>query len=54
MIIDLYFLIPAVITQVFIVSAELTTSKTIPTKEAKSEIGTRPATAEVRVIKFSV
>ena len=54
MIIDLYFLIPAVITQVFIVSAELTTSKAIPTKETKSEIVTRPANAEVRVIKFSV
>ena len=38
LIIDLYFLIPAVISQIFYSTAELTTPIGIPTNEAKAEI----------------
>ena len=38
LIIGLYFLIPAVITQIFIVTAELEVPTGIPTKEAKVEM----------------
>ena len=48
MIIDLYFLIPAVITQIFIVAAELVIPAGIPTNEANAEIETQPVTAEMK------
>ena len=46
-IIDLYFLIAAVITQVFNSVAELVISIGIPTKEAKAEMGTYPVIVEI-------
>ena len=48
MITDLYFLIPAVITQIFIVAAELVIPAGIPTNEANAEIETQPVTAEMK------
>ena len=42
LIIDLYFLIPAVIAQIFSPITELVTLILIPTKEAKAEIETHP------------
>ena len=43
---DLCFLIPAVITQIFIVAVELAIPIGRPTKEAKVAIETYPVTAE--------
>ena len=48
MITDSYFLIPAVITQIFIVAAELVIPAGIPTNEANAEIETQPVTAEMK------
>ena len=42
LIIDLYFLIPAVITQIFNPIVELAIPVGIPTKEAKAEMETHP------------
>ena len=42
LIIDLYFLIPAVTAQIFNTTAELAIPIGIPIKEAKSEIETHP------------
>ena len=47
-IIDLYFLIPAVITQIFNPIAELTIPIRIPTKEAKADIEMHPVIVEVQ------
>ena len=49
LIIDLYFLIPAVITQFFNSPAILVISKGMPTKEANAKIETLPVKAEVKV-----
>ena len=54
LIIDLYFLIPAVITQFLVVAAELTIPSGIPTKEAKTEIKTHPVTVEAKISKCLV
>ena len=54
LIIDLYFLIPAVITEIYIVIAELAVPTGIPTKEARAEIETHPVTVEARISKCSV
>ena len=43
---DLYFLIPAIITQIFNPIAEI-----IPTKEAKPEMETHPVTVETKKSK---
>ena len=51
LIIDLYFLIPTTIAQIFSPTAELVIPTGIPTKEAKAEMETHPATAESRVSK---
>ena len=48
LIIDLYFLISAVIAQIFIPTAEIAISNGIPTKEAKAEIGTHPLTVKAK------
>ena len=40
-IIDLYFLIPAVIAQIFIPTAELVTTTRTPTNDANAEIETQ-------------
>ena len=52
LIIGLYFLIPAVIAQIFNPTAELVMYTGIPTKEGKAEIETHPVTAEVEKVTF--
>ena len=49
---DLYFLIPAVIVQIFISAAELAVSTGTLTNEANAEIETQPLIAETKT-KFS-
>ena len=51
---DLYFLIPAVITQIFHPTAEFTIPTGAPTKEAKSEMETHSVTVETKIIKCSI
>ena len=51
---DLYFLIPAIIMEIFIVIAELAIPAGIPTKEARAENEKQPIAVEVRIIKCSV
>ena len=46
LIIDLYFLIPTVIAQIFNPIAELVISIEIPTKETKEEMETHPVIVE--------
>ena len=53
LIIDLYLLIPAVLTQTFNPIAELAISIGIPTKEAKAEIEIHLVTAEAKIRKSS-
>ena len=52
-IIDLYFLIPAVIVQIFIPTAELVILTGIATNEANAEIETQPVTVEGKISKCS-
>ena len=47
--IDLYFLIPAVITQMFNSIAELIIPIGFPTKEAKVEMEIHPVTVEIKI-----
>ena len=54
LIIDLYILFLAVITEVFIVISELAIFTKTPTKEARAEIETHPATVEAKISKSSV
>ena len=54
LIIDLYFLIPAVVTQIFNPIAELVIPIRIPTKEVKTEMETHPVTAEISISKCSM
>ena len=49
LIIDLYFLIPAVIAQIFNAVAELVIPIGIPTKEAKAEMETHPVIVEAKI-----
>ena len=51
LIIELQFLIPSVITNIFIVFAELEIPTGIPTKEARAEIETHPVAVEARITK---
>ena len=51
LIIDQYFLIPAVIAQVFNPIVELVIPIGIPSKEAKAEIETHPRIAETKIRK---
>ena len=53
-IIDLYFLFLAVITQIFIVTIKLAIPTGKPTQEAKAEIETHPVTVEVKIGKCPV
>ena len=53
-IIDLFFLIPAVITQIFNPTAELLNTMGIPTKEEKAEMETHPVTVKTKISKFSI
>ena len=48
------FLIPTVITETFIVVAEITIPTGTPTTEAKAEIETYPVIPEARISKCSV
>ena len=54
LIIDLYFLIPAVIAQIFNPIAELVISIRIPSKEVKVEIKIHPVIVETKVRKYSI
>ena len=54
LIIDLYFLIVAAITQIFYSAAELVIPIGIPTKEAKAEIEAHPVIAETETRKFNI
>ena len=54
LIIDLYVLIPAVITQIFNHFVELAIPIGIPTKEAKAEIEIHPVIVEVAISKWSI
>ena len=51
LIIDLCFLIPAVITEIFIVTAELAVHTGIPSKETRAEIETYQVTVEATTSK---
>ena len=53
LIIDLYFLIPVVIAQIFIPTAEFVIPIGMPNKEAKAEIETHPVTEEAKISKCS-
>ena len=52
--IDLYFLIPAVTTQIFTPIAELAILIEIPTNEAKTEMETYPVIEEMKISKCSI
>ena len=54
LIIDLYFLVPAIIAQIFNHIAGLVISIRIPIKEAKSEMEIYPVTAEAKIRKCSL
>ena len=54
LIIDLYFLIPAVIAQIFYPIAELVIPIGIPAKEAKAEMKTHPVIVEDKKRKCSI
>ena len=53
-IIDLYFLILAVIAQIFDSTVELALPIAIQTKEAKAEIQTHPINTEAKIINYSI
>ena len=53
-IIDLYFLIPAVNSQIFIPIAELVTPTRTQTNEANVKIETQPLTVEAKISKCSI
>ena len=52
--IDLYFIIPAVITQIFNPIAELIIPIGIPTKESKAEMEMHPVTVQIKISKCSI
>ena len=54
LIIDLRFLIPAVIAQIFNPIAELVVPIGIPSKEAKVEIEIHPVIVEVKIMECSI
>ena len=54
LIINLYFLVPAVIAQIFNPIAELVIPIRMPTKEAKGEMETYPVIVEAKIIKCSI
>ena len=53
LIIDLHFLLSAVITQIFNPTTELAIPTVIPTTEPKSETETQPVKVEARISKCS-
>ena len=54
LIIDLYFLIPAVLTQIFNQISELVIPIEIPTKEAKVVIETHPVIMVITISELSI
>ena len=54
LIIDLYFLIPAVITQIFSPIVELAINIGIPTKDAKTEMEMHPVIIEIAISEWSI
>ena len=54
LIVDLYFLISAVIVQISILNTELLLSIGIPRKEAKAEIEIHPVTTDIATRKCSI
>ena len=54
LIIDLYILIPAVVTQLFNAIVELAIPIGIPTKEAKAEMETHPVIVEITISGWSI
>ena len=54
LIIDWYFLIPAVIAQIFNPITKLVIPKRIPTKEAKAGMETHPVIVEAKIRKCSI
>ena len=54
LIIDLYFLIPAVTAQIFNPIVELVVPTRIPSKEGKAEIEIHPINAETKIRKCSI
>ena len=54
LIIELYFLIPAVITQIFNPTTKLVTPRGIATKEAKTDMKTQSGTVETKINKSSI
>ena len=54
LIINLYYLIPAIITQIFNSTAELIILTGIPTKEAKAATEMYPVTVEIKISDFSI
>ena len=54
LIIDLYFLVPAIVAQIFNLIAELVIPIGISTKEAKAEMETHPVTVETKIRKYSI
>ena len=54
LIIELYFLIPAVIAQIFNPIAELVIPTGIPTKEEKADMETHPVIVELKIRKCSI
>ena len=54
LIIDLNFLIPAVMALIFNPNADLIMPIEIPTKESKAEIETHPVTADAKISKCSI
>ena len=54
LIIDLYFLISAVITQIFNPIVELVIPIGMPTKEAKAEMGTHPVIVEITISEWPI
>ena len=51
---DLKFLITGVITQIFVVAAELAIPTDTPIKKGKSEIEIHPVTTEAKIRKCSI
>ena len=52
--IDLYFLIPTIITQIFNPTAKLVIPKGMPTNEAKAETKIHPVTVDAKISRCLV
>ena len=54
LIIDLYFVIPAAVAQIFNLNAELLTPLGIPSKDEKAEVEIHPIIVEAKIRKCSI